>query len=149
MCMTHEISDRGPAARVLAADAGDGADTARLHRVRQAPPGRMTRHFCHTFVARLSTPAAVLVRFWCASGALLVHFWCDVGMRHLCHGGVRVLACRVVGCEDVLAQKRKPQHALCVGAEKDTLACIMCWRRKGHLSMHHAMGRRRGLLILD
>ena len=69
----HKISDRGPAARVLAADAGDGADAARLYRVRQAPPGRMTRHFCHTFVvARLSTSVAVLVRFWCTSGALLV-----------------------------------------------------------------------------
>ena len=149
MCMTHEISDRGPAARVLAADAGDGADAARLYRVRQAPPGRMTfndeallSHFCCTSVK-------LLLQFWCASGALLVHFWCDVGMRHLCHGGLKVLACRVVGCEDVLAQKRKPQYALCVGAEKDTLACIMCWRRKGNLSMHHAMGRRRGLLILD
>ena len=35
--MAHEISDRGPAARVLATDAGDGADAAGLYRGRQAP----------------------------------------------------------------------------------------------------------------
>ena len=125
--MTHEISDRGPAARVLAADAGDGADTARLHRVRQAPPGRMTRHFCHTFVARLSTPAAVLVRFWCASGALLVRCRDETPLSRR-REGASMPRRRVRGC---------------VGAEKEASACIMCWRRKGHLSVHHVLAQKR------